>query len=90
MIIDLGTDGFNRFQRKQYRSGSDVKTRGVEVPRLRGLEAEHASSHREDKMSVDGLVAAHEQKDGTVELRFPDGELAYVEDATILSCTTED
>ena len=90
MMIDLGTNGFNRFQQQEYKSDGEVETRGENVSRLRELEAEHASSHRENAMSVDGLVAAYEQRDGMVKLRFADNETAYVEDATILGCTTED
>jgi hypothetical protein len=90
MIVDLGTDGFNRFQQQDYRSEDEVKTRGEDVSRLRELEAEHAKSHREGAMRVDGLVGAFELIDGMVELRFPDNERAYVEDAKILGCRVED
>ena len=90
MMIDLGTNGFNRFQQQEYKSDGEVKTKGEEVSRLRELEAEHANSYRDNAMRVDGLVAVYEQKDGMVKLRFPDDETAYVEDATILGCTTED
>jgi len=90
MKVDLQTEGFNRFQQQEYKSRGEVKTRGEDVSRLRELEAEHAKSHSEHKMRVDGLVGAFELISEMVELRFPDDERAYVEDASILGCNVED